>query len=102
MSSSGIEPLSFQELAGFAKPFELIDQFPFDLLAGCSDTLFRQDEVLRRINVDFVDPFEFFTRHGVDHRQLFNFIAPQLDTVGEFLIRWPDFDDIAAHAKVGA
>ena len=102
MPRTSVQSLAFEQFPFFLKFFQLRVQFAFNLASGVRDSVFRKDVVFGRINIDIVEPLDFFACERVDDRQFFDFVAPQFNPVGEFFVGRPDFNDIAANAEVAS
>ena len=96
------KPLRFEQLSLRAELLQPPVELPLDLDQGPLDALLRQDEVLGRINVGVLESADLVAREGVDDRERFDLVPPQLDAVGEFLVGRPALDHVAAHAELAA
>ena len=74
-------------------------QLLLDADDGRADAFLRRDEMLGREDVQIVETCAGFAGGRVDDGQGVDLVAEQLDAQGEFLIRGPELDDIAAHPE---
>ena len=102
MASSRGQTLSLQQLALLAKLLQSSIQLFTNLIQCRVDSTLGKYKVLGRIDVNLFQRLRFLARDWVDHAELFNLIAPQLDAIGELLVSGPDFDHIAPNSELGA
>ena len=99
-SRAGVEPLGFQQLALALELLQPGLELVLDRGDCRLDAVFGHHEVAGRIEIHLV----FLGRHlaagGMRDRDRLQRVAPELDTTGEFVVRGPDVDGIAADAKL--
>ena len=102
VGSARLETLRFQQCSLDHQFGMAHGQFFADAGQGPFDGRLIDHKVLRRIDVQLVVPAKDLASEGVDGRDLLDLIAEEYHADGTIIVRRPQIDHIAAHAKFTA
>ena len=99
------ETFGFERLADILQEPNLLTEIDVYLPDGCTDTLLRCNEQIRRIDVQRILLVVFMPVDRVKRCDTFNLVPPKLDTVSQSVVAFDgreNIDRIAVHAKTAA
>ena len=100
MPGPGIQTLRLKQFAFAAKFLKLRIELSFDFIAGGRHAILRQHVMLGGVDVHVIHLPDDIACQRVNHRQLFDVVAPQFDPESGFFVGRPDFNHITTDSEV--